>query len=76
MVVAYVFQNEEIQAVGIPQEIRTEKKGRFINKSGEVNTIYPKDDPWAQRRSIVGTFPEDFMSHRSQPDYTDGREEF
>ncbi len=76
MLLEHVFQNEDSHAVGISQEIKTEGKDHLINKSGEGNVIYPKDDPWAQARSIVGTFPEDFMSHRSQPDYTDEREEF
>lgn len=76
MLLEHVFQNEDSHAVGISQEIKTEGKDHLINKSGEGNVIYPKDDPWAQARNIVGTFPEDFMSDRSQPDYTDEREEF
>ena len=71
-----VFQNGNSQAIRIPQELRTEKKDYYINKIGDVYVIYPKDDPWAASRSIVGTFPEDFMSDRNQPQYTDIREEF
>ena len=33
-----------------------------------------KDDPWSAARSIVGTFPEDFMKERSQPKHADKRE--
>jgi HTH-type transcriptional regulator / antitoxin HigA len=33
-----------------------------------------KDDSWSAARSIVGTFPEDFMLERNQPQYTDERE--
>lgn len=72
MPVAHVFKNEDSQDVRIPQEMSTKKNDNI----GEGNVIYPKDSPWAQARSIVGTFPEDFMSHRNQPDYTDEREEF
>ncbi len=75
MLTTRVFQNGNSQAIRIPLELRTEKKDYFINKIGEVYVIYPKDDPWAQSRSIVGTFPEDFMSDRSQPQFTDKREE-
>ncbi len=76
MLATRVFQNGNSQAIRIPQEMRTEKKDYFINKIGEVYVIYPKDDPWAQARSIVGTFPEDFMQERSQPLHPDEREGF
>ncbi len=60
MLATRVFQNGNSQAIRIPQEFRTDKK----------------DYPWAQSRSIVGTFPEDFMSDRRQPLHPDEREEF
>lgn len=76
MLATRVFQNGNSQAIRIPQELRTDKKDYIINKIGEVYVIYPKDDPWAASRNIVGTFPEDFMSDRNQPPYNDIREEF
>ncbi len=76
MLATRVFQNGNSQAIRIPQELRTDKKDYLINKIGEVYVIYPKDDPWAASRNIVGTFPEDFMSDRNQPPYNDIREEF
>lgn len=76
MLATRVFQNGNSQAIRIPQELRTDKKDYLINKIGEVYVIYPKDDPWAASKNIVGTFPEDFMSDRNQPPYNDAREEF
>ena len=76
MLATRVFQNGNSQAIRIPQEFRTDKKDYLINKIAEVYIVFPKDDPWAQARSIVGTFPEDFMSDRSQPLQPDEREEF
>lgn len=76
MLATRVFQNGNSQAIRIPQEFRTDKKDYLINKIGEVFIVYPKDDPWAQSRSIVGTFPKDFMPDRSQPLHPDEREEF
>ena len=76
MLATRVFQNGNSQAIRIPQEFRTDKKDYLINKIAEVYIVFPKDDPWAQARSIVGTFPKDFMSERSQPLQPDEREEF
>ena len=70
-----VFQNGNSQAIRIPQEMRTTKKEYYINKIGEVYVIYPKDDPWMASKSLVGTFPGDFMGDRNQPQYADSREE-
>ncbi len=66
-----VFKGESHRTLGSPGEPGTEKKEYFINK----NIACPKDDPWAQSRSIVGTFDEDFMADRNQPQYNDRREE-
>ena len=74
MLATRVFQNGNSQAIRIPQELRTDKKDYYINKIGDVYVIYPKNDPWAASKSIVGTFPEDFMKERNQPQYTDERE--
>jgi antitoxin VapB len=69
-----VFQNGNSQAIRIPQGMRTEKKDYYIDKIGDVYVIFPKDNPWAASRSIVGTFPEDFMKERNQPQHADERE--
>ncbi len=46
------------KAVRISGEETTEKIDFLINETVQ------KNDPWAQARSIVGTFPEDFMNER------------
>lgn len=76
MLATRVFQNGNSQAIRIPQELRTDKKDYLINKIGDVYVAYPKDDPWAVSRKLIGTFPEDFMNDRGQPPYNDVREEF
>ena len=70
-----VFQNGNSQAIRIPQELRTTKKEYYINKIGEAYVIYPKDDAWMASKSLVGTFPDDFMEDRNQPKSADTREE-
>jgi antitoxin VapB len=70
-----VFQNGNSQAIRIPQELRTTKKEYYINKIGEAYVIYPKDDPWMASKNLVGTFPDDFMEDRNQPQHADAREE-
>jgi antitoxin VapB len=70
-----VFQNGNSQAIRIPQELRTTKKEYYINKIGEAYVIYPKDDAWMAAKSLVGTFPDDFMEDRNQPKSADAREE-
>lgn len=53
------------EAVRISEEEMTEKIDFLINETEDLGVYYPKDDdPWAQARSIVGTFPEDFMNDR------------
>ncbi len=71
-----VFKSGSSQTLGIPGELRTEKKEYFIKETGDVHIAYPKDDPWAQSRSVVGTFDEDFMADRNQPQCDDNREKF
>ena len=64
-----VFQNENSQALRIPQDMRTDKKEYCISKIGEIYIAYPADDPWAPVRQVIGTFPEDFMNDREQPSW-------
>ena len=66
-----VFQNGNSQALRIPQELRTETREYFISKIGGVFVAYPVDDPWASARQVIGTFPEDFMADRNQPQWSD-----
>lgn len=46
------------KAERISEEESTEKIDFLINET------VPKNDPWAQARSIVGTFWKDFMNER------------
>ena len=71
MVTTRVFQNGNSQALRIPQEMRTETKEYCINKIGDIFVAFPADDPWASLRQVIGTFPEDFMTDREQPSWSD-----
>lgn len=64
-----VFQNGNSQAIRIPAEMRTDIKEYYIRKVDNIFIIYPKDDPWAPARQVVGTFPDDFMAERNQPSW-------
>ena len=66
-----VFQNGNSQALRIPQELRTEKKEYYIQKIGDIYIAYPVDDPWAPVRQVIGTFPQDFMEDRNQPEWSE-----
>ena len=78
MITTRVFQNGNSQALRIPQELRTDKKEYCISKIGDIYLAYPAEDPWASVRSVIGTFPDDFMIDREQPmcDSEPKREEF
>ena len=65
-----IFQNGNSQALRIPQELRTSTKEYYINKIGDTIIAYPAEDPWAPLRQVIGTFPDDFMSEREQPDWS------
>ena len=71
MMTTKVFQNGNSQAIRIPQDMRTDKKDYCINKIGDIYIAYPSDDPWAPVRQVIGTFPEDYMSSREQPAWSD-----
>ena len=71
MTTTRVFQNGNSQALRIPQEMRTNQKDYCINKIGDIFIAYPAEDPWAPARQVIGSFPEDFMSDREQPQWAD-----
>lgn len=71
MMTTKVFQNGNSQAIRIPQDMRTDKKDYCINKIGDIYIAYPSDNPWAPVLQVIGTFPEDYMSSREQPAWSD-----
>ena len=71
MITTRVFQNGNSQALRIPQDLRTEKKEYYIQKVGDIFIAYPADDPWAPVRQTIGTFPDDYMTEREQPMWSD-----
>ena len=76
MTTTKIFQNGNSQALRIPQEMRTDKKEYYISQIGEIYIAYPKDDPWATVRSVIGTFSPDYMDNRNQPEMQPDRENF
>ena len=78
MITTRVFQNGNSQALRIPVELKTDRKEYYIQKIGETYIAYPVDDPWSPVKSVLGTFPEDFLEERNQPSWSDvgAREEF
>ena len=68
MQITRVFQTGDCQAVRIPGDMRTDKEEFYIRRIGEGYVIYPVDDPWFPLRQTLGTFPQDFMADRGQPE--------
>ena len=66
-----IFQNGNSQALRIPQEYRTSTKEYYINKIGDTFIAYPAEDPWAPLKQVIGTFSDDFMAEREQPDWSE-----
>ena len=66
-----IFQNGNSQALRIPQEFRTSAKEYYINKIGDTIIAYPAEDPWAPLKQVIGTFFDDFMSEREQPNWSE-----
>ena len=66
-----IFQNGNSQALRIPQELRTNTKEYYISKIGETIIAYPAEDPWAPLKQVIGTFPDNFMSEREQPNWSE-----
>lgn len=71
MTTTRVFQNGNSQAIRIPQEMKTDEKEYCISKIGEIFIAYPASDSWAPTRSVIGTFPADFITDREQPSWSD-----
>ena len=66
-----MFQIGNSQALRIPQELRSDRKEYYISRIGETYIAYPVGDPWFTVRQVIGTFPDDFMSDREQPSWTE-----
>ena len=69
MLTAKVFRCGNSQAIRIPKELQTDEKEFIVRKSGNCLFLIPVDDPWLPLRQLSGTFPQDFMSDREQPDW-------
>lgn len=67
--VTKIYNNENGQLLGIPSEMQTEFREYIIKKIGEVYIAYPVDDPWAPLKQVVGTFDDEYMLERDQPDW-------
>ena len=57
MLTAKVFQSGNSQVIRIPKEVQTTMEEFNIKKIGEAYILFPKDDPWFELRSSIGTMP-------------------
>lgn len=71
MLTAKVFQSGNSQAIRIPKEVQTNLREFLIRKVGEGYILCPVDDPWLPLRLSIGEMPDDFMSVREQPSWSD-----
>ena len=69
MAITKVFKNGNSQALRIPSGMHTEHRDFFIRQIGETYIAYPADDPWLPLRQVIGTFPQEYMTEREQPEW-------
>lgn len=46
------------------------QKEFIIKRIGETYIAYPADDPWYPLRQTIGTFPQEYMIDREQPEWS------
>ena len=69
MQTAKLFQNGRSQAVRLPKEFRFDGKEVHIRRVGTSVILEPVSQDWAWLDAIQGTFTEDFLADRQQPDH-------
>ena len=71
MLTASVVENDFVQSVRIPEELKTKHKKFIIKKIGEGYLLYPENDPWLPLKISIGQITQDFMTNREQPSWSD-----
>ncbi len=68
MKTAKLFWNGRSQAVRLPKEFRFPGDEVYIRRSGSAVILEPAGQDWAWLDAIQGTFTEDFLAERNQPE--------
>lgn len=68
---AKLFQNGQSQAVRLPKPLRFQGTEVYASKFGNGVLLTPINDPWGSLREALGSFSDDFMNERIQPDLED-----
>jgi len=76
MKVAKLFKNGQSQAVRLPKEFRFEGTQVFIKRVGNAVLLLPEQDSWQVLFDSLGSFSEDFMEVREQPEQQEREEIF
>lgn len=71
---AKLFMNGRSQAVRLPRGFRFEGEEVYVKKVGDAVVLLPREDSWRTLYESLGTFSEDFMADRAQPQEQDARE--
>ncbi len=66
---AKLFWNGRSQAVRLPKEFRFQGQEVHIRRVGTAVILEPVSQEWAWLDAIQGTFTEDFLADRQQPDH-------
>ena len=66
---AKLFWNGRSQAVRLPKEFRFQGEVVHIRRVGAAVILEPVSQDWAWLDAIQGTFTEDFLADRQQPDH-------
>lgn len=71
---AKLFMNGRSQAVRLPKGFRFEGEEVYVKKVGDAVVLLPRSDSWRTLYESLGSFSEDFMVDRAQPETQDLRE--
>lgn len=68
MQTAKLFTNGRSQAVRLPKECRFSGDDVYIKRYQGIVMLLPKESPWRSLVESLGSFTDDFMDERGQPD--------
>lgn len=71
---AKLFMNGRSQAVRLPKGFRFEGEEVYVKKVGDAVVLLPRGDSWRTLYESIGSFSDDFMAERAQPQTQDSRE--
>ena len=75
MLTAKLFENEESQAVELPQSCRFTGNEVFVSKIGDIVVLTPQNSHWIGFLTSLNMFTDDYMGNGRMPILCQEREE-